>query len=52
MMYDEVAIMDENLLAATVILRWLEEVDGQFVPGISEVLELTRFYVRSTPIWL
>ncbi|MCJ1259177.1 hypothetical protein MMC24_007013 [Lignoscripta atroalba] len=27
MMYDEVAIMDENLLAATVILRWLEEVD-------------------------
>ncbi|MCJ1251126.1 hypothetical protein MMC30_008357 [Trapelia coarctata] len=30
MMYDEGAIMDENLLAATVILRWLEEVDVPF----------------------
>jgi len=32
MMYDEGAITDENLLAATVILRWLEEVDGTFPP--------------------
>lgn len=31
MLSDSAAVMDENLLAATIILRFFEEVEGQYI---------------------
>jgi hypothetical protein len=40
MMFDGVVMMDENLLAATIILRWLEALEGK-LDGLAIISDLS-----------